>query len=105
MIEQLNERLKKGLYIENLHEMASLCRQQALDTTLPLPFWVLQKMFLDIATAWEDRPLPVEEAERLEKRILAPIREVMTATEKRASHAELYRLLNTLLMAYLGHAN
>ena len=70
MIEGLQEKLDKGLYIDNLYEMASLCRQQALDTTLPLPFWVLQKMFLDIATAWEDRPLPVEEAERLQKRIL-----------------------------------
>ena len=105
MIDALKERLKKGLYINNLYEMATLCRRQAMDTSVPLPFWVLDRIFLDIAYAWEDRPLPVEEAERLQKRILAPIRDVMTAIEKRASPAELYRLLNTLLVAYLVHAN
>jgi len=81
--------------------MASLCKTLAMDTSRPLPFFVMQHLFLDIARDWEERPLPVDEAKLLESRLIDPIKYLIEAIEAGVSAEEMFTLLNTLVSAYL----
>jgi hypothetical protein len=80
--------------------MANLCKNQALDMRHPAPFIVLQHIFLDIARDWEDRPLPVDEAKRIESKLLQPLHELVTAIES-GTKEEIFDLLNNVVSAYL----
>ena len=71
-LEQLQDRLEKGFYIDNLYGMASLCKSLALNSEYSVPFFVVQQLLLDIVRDWEERPLPVEEAESLQNKMVAP---------------------------------
>ena len=72
-----------------------------MDTLHPLPFFVIQQVFLGIARDWEERPLPVEEATLVTSKITKPLEDVIDAIEADVSKEELFDLLNKLLSAYL----
>ncbi|MBL7119121.1 MAG: hypothetical protein ISS53_00380 [Dehalococcoidia bacterium] len=73
-----------------------------MDATDPLPFFVIQHILSDIATDWEGRPLPVDEAESLESRLRGLINEVIEARQAGASPEEMYNHLNALVIAFLA---
>lgn len=100
----LLESLKQGLYIQNLHHMAALCRNLALDTAHPVPFFVMRHIFLDIARQWEVRPSPleVEEAQALESKIMKPLEELLTEIASGATNQQIDSLLRTLVATYLS---
>ncbi|MFC2008278.1 hypothetical protein ACFLT0_01120 [Chloroflexota bacterium] len=81
--------------------MASLCKTLALDTTSPVPFFVMEHIFLDIARHWEDRPLPVEEAKLVEARMMKTVEDLVEGIEAFASIEQIYILLNGVVSDYL----
>ena len=100
-LQQLREKLEQGFYLNNLYEMAHSCKSLALDTASPVPFFVMEHIFLDIARHWEDRPLPVEEAKLVESKMMEPIKELVEVIGANASSADIYILLNRIVSAYL----
>lgn len=100
-LQILREKLKQGFYIDNLYEMAALCKSLALDTPSPAPFFFMRNIFLDIARHWEDVPLPVEEAEQVELKMLEPLEELVERLKADASVEEIFNLLNRVVSAYL----
>jgi 3-deoxy-D-arabino-heptulosonate 7-phosphate (DAHP) synthase len=68
-----------------------------MGTQNPLPFFVLQQFFLQIARDWEERPLTVEEANTLSSRIVGPIEEIIDALEVGASKEQQFDLLTKLI--------
>jgi len=100
-LQQFRERLRQGLYLHNLYEMAQLCKTLALDTIHPVPFFVMEHIFLDIARHWEDKPLPVEEAKLVESKMIKPLEELVEGIEANASSEEAFNLLNRVVSAYL----
>ncbi len=72
-----------------------------MDEKHPLPFFVMQHLFLDIARDWEERPLPTDEVELLESRLLNPLEDLIKAIEVDALIEEMFNLLNALISAYL----
>ena len=100
-LQQLRDTLKKGLYLDNLYQVAHLCNNLAMDTPDPLPFFVIRQVFLEIARNWEERPLPVEEANFVRSKITKPLEDVIDAIEADISKDELFDLLNRFLSAYL----
>jgi len=100
-LQQLREKLEKGFYLDNLDEMARLCRNLALDTASPAPFFIMEHIFLDIARHWEDKPLLVEEAKLVESFLLQPLEDLVEGIEANASSEEVVNLLNRVVSAYL----
>lgn len=99
--QQLWERLRKGFYLDNLCEMARLCKTLALDTASPAPFFIMEHIFLDIARHWEDKPLSVEEAKLVESKLIKPLEDLIQGIGANASSEETFSLLNRLVSAYL----
>jgi len=100
-LQQLQEKLEKGFYLDNLYEMAHLCKTLASDTIYPAAFFVMWDIFLDIARRWEERALPVEEAKRVERKMTKPFGDLIEGIERNASSEEILDLLNTLVSTYL----
>jgi hypothetical protein len=100
-LQQLREKLEKGFYVDNLYEMARLCKSLALDAINPAPFFVMRSIFLGIARDWEDRALPVEEAALVASKLMEPLAKLVDGLETNAPSSELYYLLNNAVAAYL----
>ncbi len=100
-LQQLREKLEKGFYLDNLYEMARLCRNLALDTASPAPFFIMEHIFLDVARHWEDKPLPVEEAKLVESFLLQPLEDLVEGIEADVSSEEVVNLLNRVVSPYL----
>jgi hypothetical protein len=100
-IRVVQEELAKGLYVDNLYEMARECMRIAEEAKDPLAFYVLAHVFGDIARDWDERPLPAVEVEEMELRIGSPLRRVITAIERDHEPAQLHDGLNSLVWALL----
>jgi len=100
-LHQLQDRLGKGFYVDNFYEMASLCKSLALGSTSPVPFFVMQHVFLGIAKNWEDRPLPVEEAKLVENKMMEPLIHLVKAISLNASNETIYNILDNIVATYL----
>jgi len=72
-----------------------------MDTPHPLPFFVIRQVLLEIARNWEERPLPVDEANFVRSKITEPLEDVIDAIEAGVSKEELFDLLNKFVSAYL----
>jgi hypothetical protein len=86
--------------VENLYEMADLCKKLALDAAYPAPFFVMQLIFLDVAGNWEDGLLTVEQAESAQSKLLKPLQALIEATEG-ATEEEIFSHLNEVVGVYL----
>ena len=100
-LQQLREKLKQGFYVKNLYEMARLCKDLALESKSPAPFYVMQHIFSDIARYWEDKPVIVEEAKLVEVEVIKHIRSLIDAIETNAPGKQISKLLNNLVSSYL----
>lgn len=100
-LQQLRDKLKEGLYLNNLRQLAHICKNLAMDDPYPLPFFVMRQVFLEIARNWEERPLPVEEANYVRSKITKPLEDLIDAIETGVSKEELFDLLNEFVLASL----
>ncbi len=100
-LQKLREELKQGFYLNNLYEMASLCKDLALGVTNPAPFFVMQHIFLNIARYWEDKPLLVEEAKLVEGEMIKPLKDLIGGIEANASGEQIIHLLNKAVSSYM----
>jgi len=100
-LQKLQEKLEKGFYLDNLYEMAHLCKMLASDTIYPAAFFVMRDIFLDIARRWEERALPVEEAKRVERKMTKPLGDLIQGIETEGSAGGVFDLLNNVVSAYL----
>ena len=100
-LRQLREKLDKGFYVDNLHEMARLCKGMALESNSPAPFFIMQKIFLGIADYWEDKPVIVEEAKLVEAELKKSLIQIIDAIEADASDAHIMDLANKAVSSYL----
>lgn len=100
----LLDHLKKGFYIQNLNEMAALCKNLALDTAHPVPFFVMRHIFLDIASQWEGRSVPVtvEEGQALQSMMIEPLEELLTEIASGDTGQQVDSHLRTLVSTYLS---
>ena len=97
----LQEKLEKGFYVDNLYEMARLCKNLALETVNPAPFFVMRHIFLGIAKYWEDRPVIVEEAKLVETEMIKPLKDVIGGIETNASSEQMFHFLNKAVSSYM----
>jgi len=100
-LQILREKLKKEFYVDNLYEIAFLCRNWALDTGIPAPFFLLEHIFKDMAMRWEDVPLTVEEAEQVKSKMIEPLEGLVGGLEADVPAEEVFGLLNRVTSAYL----
>ena len=100
-LQQLREKLEQGFYVNNLYAMARLCKDLALDTVNPVPFFVMQHIFLNIARYWEDKPLVVEEARLVEMEMIKPLKDLIGGIEANASSEQIVHLLNKAVSSYM----
>jgi hypothetical protein len=100
-LQQLQEKLEKGFYLDNLYEMARLCKTLASNTIYLVEFFVMRDIFLDIARRWEERALPVKEAKRVELEMTKPLGDLIQGIETEASAEVVLDLLNNVVSAYL----
>ena len=100
-LQELRGKLEKGFYLDNLYEMARLCRHLALDTTSPAPFFIMEHIFLDIARHWEGKPLLVEDAKLVEQKMIESLEDLTESLEREAPSEEELNLLNGAVSAYL----
>ena len=100
-LQQLRDTLNKGLYLNNLWELARLSKNLAMDIPHPLPFFVMRQVFLEIARDWDERPLPVEEADFVRSKIAKPLEDLIAALENDASSAEIFDALTAFVSGYL----
>ena len=100
-LQQLREKLEKGFYVDNLYEMARLCKNLALETANPVPFFVIEQIFLGIARHWQDRPVIVEEAKLVEAEMIKPLKDVIGGIEANASSEQMFHFLNKAVSSYM----
>ena len=100
-LQQLRKKLEQGFYPDNLYVMARLCKDLALGTVSPVPFFVMQHIFSDIARYWEDKPVIVEEAKLVEVEMIKPLKNLMEGIEANASSEHINYLLNKVVSSYL----
>jgi len=100
-LQKLREGLKKGFYLDNLYELARICRSMALDTTSPAPFFIMEYIFLDIVQHWEGKPLLVEDAKLVEAKIMEALEGLIEGLVADAPSEEVFSLLNRIVSDYL----
>ena len=100
-LRQLRARLDRGFYVDNLNEMARLCRCLAQEFTNPAPFFVMEQVFKGISKYWEDRSITVEEAKLVENYLKQPLKELVAGPLADASEAQVLKLLNNLITPYM----
>lgn len=101
-LQQLQDRLEEGFYVDNLYVMANLCKTLALDSDYPVPFFIVQQVLLEIARDWEDRPLPVDEAKSVESKMMGSFTHLIRAIRLNASKETIYNILDDIVTAYLA---
>jgi hypothetical protein len=95
------EALDRGLYVDNLYQMARECLRLADNAEKPLVYYVLGHVLGDIAYDWDERPLPAVEVEEMERKVCDPLRFVMNAIQQERGPAQLHECLNDLVRAFL----
>ena len=95
----LENMLKKGLYINNLYEMARLCgiAKRKSNTVV---FDVLESIFYDLAHNWDERPLPKSEAEFIESKLLNSLLQVVEKVNTGSTEKEILQLLTNIILKY-----
>lgn len=101
-LQELQEKLGRGLYINNLYEMAGICRNLALDAHDPAPFFIMRQVFLDIARRWEGKPLVEEEAQQVEESIIYTLENLIEGIMTEVSNEEVYGLMNCVASAHIS---
>jgi len=81
--------------------MASLCKGLALDSINPTPFFVMQRIFSDIANYWDEKPIIVEEVKLVEAEMVKPLKDLIDGLEANASNDHILQLLNKVISSYL----
>ncbi len=97
----LREKLAQGFYVDNLYEIASLCRVMALGSDSPAPFFIMQKVFSGIADYWDEKPVIVEEAKLVQVELAKLLRELINAIENNATAEQVMNLTNKVVSSYL----
>jgi len=100
-LQKLREKLEQGFYVRNLADMASLCKGLALDSINPTPFFVMQRIFSDIANNWDEKPIIVEEVKLVEAEMVKPLKDLIDGLEANASNDHILQLLNKVISSYL----
>jgi hypothetical protein len=99
-MKKLKEKLEQGFYVDNLYEMARLCKDLALESEKPAPFYILQKIFFGIADYWEERPVEVEEARIVEGELLKSIKDLVDAIDSDVPAERIMSLMNKAVSSY-----
>ena len=97
---QLAQDLKKNFCADVLFDVARECRNLALDSLNPAPFFVLEKVLVGVANYW-DRPLDVDEASEIESKVLPAVTDLLNALAVGTPNEDLLRLCNRLVSVYL----
>ncbi len=98
---QIAQDLRKNFCAEVMYRAAGRCRELALDSTNPAPFFVLETVLARVGEGWE-RALTVEEAEETKLRVGEPIFRLLDALGGDPSDAEVLSLCNMVVAAYLS---
>lgn len=98
----LRDKIDKGLYIQNLDEMISICRNALEQVENPLPYFVIGKVLATIREEWEGEPVTVEEVHRIEMAVIDPILRILDWVEHEESKGDLIQALNNLINAFKG---
>ena len=56
---------------------------------------------MDIARRWEGKPLLVEDAKLVERKMIKPLEDLVASLEAGTSNEEIFDLLNSVVSAYL----
>ena len=100
-LRTLREKLEKGFYVDNLYEMARLCKSMALGSNSPVPFFIMQKIFSGIADYWDDKPVSVEDAKLVEAELKEPLRHLIDALEDKAENEKIMELADKAVLSYM----
>ena len=100
-LQQLREKLNRGFYLDNLYEMARICRSMALESENPAPFFIMQKVFSGIADYWDDGPVDVEEAKLVEIELKESLGKLIEMLESKAKNGEITEMANKVVSSYL----
>jgi hypothetical protein len=100
-IMEVHAALDRGLYVDNLYQMARECMRLADHAEKPLAYYVLAHVLGDIAYDWDERPLPAVEVEEMERKVCNLLRSVMNAIEQERGSVQLHECLDDLVRAFL----
>lgn len=100
-LQLLKKKLDRGFFADNLYEMASICENLSRDPSVAPAFYILRSVFLEIARDWNDRPLPVEEAGKVQEKLQMPIKEVIRCIETLQSKEVLFNSLTKVVFAMM----
>jgi len=74
-----------------------------LDSATPAVYFVLGSILREIANDWADRPVQVEEAQKLQTQMIEPLVDLITALDVGESDTELFLLTNAVVVAYISY--
>jgi hypothetical protein len=100
-LQPLREKLEQGFYVDNLYEMARLCKGMALESKNSVPFFIMQKIFSGIADYWDEKPVIVEEAKLVQVELVKSLKSLIDAIEDNASAEKTMNLMDKAVSSYL----
>ncbi len=96
-VEEVKQLLQNGLYIDNLRRIQTVAWEAVKNNQAMCPAYIICQIAADIADDWEDRPLLVSEAERIEAALRPSIEAVLDAVLNNSSQTEIMASLNVLI--------
>jgi hypothetical protein len=85
LLAELKRRLDQGFYRDNIEAVAYLADEAALQSSRPLPLYVISQVLTELVEVWPEQGIPTAALELAKKKIHRPI----DAYLKQASTSEL----------------
>ena len=100
-IDQLAVELSKGLYVNNLSNLISICEDAKHDDEHVLAFHTLQCIFIGIKQSFDERAVPTNEFDFVQSKLMTPILDILEMMKTDGSEKELYGMLSNIVGIYV----
>lgn len=96
-LEELRSVTSEGIFVDNLYRMAKISKELMRCPNMLVPGFVLRSAFLNVADAWDERPIVVEDVNELCEQMRETVLGITLALENGVSSEQLTVLLERLI--------
>ncbi|MBC2700690.1 MAG: hypothetical protein HF976_04625 [ANME-2 cluster archaeon] len=100
-IDQLSVEFSKGLYVNNLNNLISICEDAKHNDEYVLACHTLQCIFIGIKQSFDERAVSTDEFDFVQSKLITPILDIFEMIKTDGSEKELYRMLSNIVGIYV----
>ncbi len=100
-LASLEQKLKDGLYVNNLKQLVSLCNE-AKKKENTLAFHTLESVFSGVLQSFDERALPTSELQHVQSKLSTPVSNLIKKLRNGDSEKEIFQSLTELVQEYIN---